>query len=177
MRHYGYIIPTASLFHVTRSTDGQWLILDSYCATFKLLCHVVRMSVLMSSSHIANDTWPEAHYRGALCCRVVTSLLLRSGKSFTVEVVLKVISVGTPVIRHIHFKNAKKNIFQNVAALLGHASNTITSISPWRLISNPRLTLRESRGRRLVEGGGKCCIGWCFFISGTYSHMTEVRGN
>ena len=106
-------------------------------------------------------------------CEVITIMLWQS---FTVEVVLKVISVGTPVIRHIHFKNAKKNIFQNVAALLGHASNTITSISPWRLISNPRLTLRESRGRRLVEGGGKCCIGWCFFISGTYSHMTEVRG-
>jgi len=28
----------------------------------------------------ANDTWPEAHYRGALCYRVVTSLLLCSGK-------------------------------------------------------------------------------------------------
>jgi hypothetical protein len=92
--------------------------------------------------------------------------------------VLKVISVGTTAMRHIDVKNAKKKyIFQNVAALLGHISNTITSISPWCLISNPRLTLRESRGRRLVEGDGECCIGWCFFISGTYSHMTEVRGN
>jgi len=26
-------------------------------------------------THNANDTWPEAHYRGALCYRVVTSLL------------------------------------------------------------------------------------------------------
>jgi len=28
----------------------------------------------------ANDTWSEAHYRGALLYRVVTSLLLWSGK-------------------------------------------------------------------------------------------------
>jgi hypothetical protein len=46
--------------------DGQWLILDSYCASFKLLCHVVRMHVLTSNYHIANDTWPDAHYRIAV---------------------------------------------------------------------------------------------------------------
>jgi len=28
----------------------------------------------------ANDTWPEAYYRGALCYRVVASLLLCSDK-------------------------------------------------------------------------------------------------
>ena len=87
--------------------NGQWLILDSYCTSFKLLCHVVRMSVLMSNSHIANDTWPETHYCGTLCYRVVTSLLL--WESFTVEVVLKVISVGTPAIRQT-YTCQKKNL-------------------------------------------------------------------
>jgi len=46
--------------------DGQWLILDSYCASYKLLCHVVRMCVLTSNYHIANDTWPDVHYRIAV---------------------------------------------------------------------------------------------------------------
>ena len=68
-------------------------------------------------------------------------------------------------------------IYQTLAALLGHVSNTTTSISPWRLISSPRLTSRESRGRWLVEGCGECCIGCFFFISGTYNHMTEVGGS
>jgi hypothetical protein len=27
------------------------------------------------------------------------------------------------------------------------------------------------------RGFGECCIGWCFFVSGTYSHMTEVGRN
>ena len=46
--------------------DGQWLILDSYCASFKLLYHVVGMRVLTSNYHITNDTWPDAHYRIAV---------------------------------------------------------------------------------------------------------------
>ena len=46
--------------------DGQWLTLDSYCALFNLLYHVVRMRVLTSNYHIANDTWPDAHYRIAV---------------------------------------------------------------------------------------------------------------
>ena len=45
--------------------DGQWLISDSYCASSNLLYHVVRMRVL-TSNYIANDTWPDAHYRIAI---------------------------------------------------------------------------------------------------------------
>ena len=70
-----------AVLHHAQHCDGKWLILDSYCASFKLLCHVVRMRVLTSNSHIANDTWPDAHYRiavraltgCALCYRIVMS--------------------------------------------------------------------------------------------------------
>jgi len=101
--------------HHAQHCDGQWLILDSYCASFKLLCHMVRMRVLTSNSHIANDTWPDAHYRIAVRAspdaHCVIALwrrigflmeLLVTGKS--VKVVWQGHLLGTPAIRHIHVK-------------------------------------------------------------------------
>ena len=79
-----------AVLHHAQHCDGQWLILDSYCASFKLLCHMVRMRVLTSNSHIANDTWPDAHYRiavraltgCALCYRIVMLHWIFNGAAF-----------------------------------------------------------------------------------------------
>jgi len=73
--------------------DGQWLILDSYCASFKLLCHVTGSAL----------SWRVVLSR----CDVITIMLWQS---FTVEVVLKVISVGTTAIRHIHVSTLQVSV-------------------------------------------------------------------
>ena len=112
-----------AVLHHAQHCDGQWLILDSYCASFKLLCHVVRMRVLTSNSHIANDTWLDVQYRiavlaltrCALCYRVVTSHWIFNGAACYRKNLWrsrssscnKVISLGTPAIRHIHVKILK----------------------------------------------------------------------
>ena len=59
------------------------------------------------------DAQREKHVTGsALSWRIVLSrcdvITIMLWESFTVEVVLKVISVGTTAIRHIHVKNKKK---------------------------------------------------------------------
>ena len=97
--------------------DGQWLILDSYCASFKLLSRDTNACIDVQLYREWHVTGCALSYCGtrvagcALCYRVVTSHWIFNGAACYRKNLWrscdKVISVGTPAIRHIHVKMNK----------------------------------------------------------------------
>jgi hypothetical protein len=117
----------------TSRAAGQWLILDSYCASFKLLSRDTNACIDVQLSyrewHVTRCAQSHCGTRVAgcaLCYHVVTSHWIFNRAACYRKNLWrscdKVISVGTPAIRHIHVQKTgimdnEKDI-QNVSRLI-----------------------------------------------------------